>query len=113
MSHFDSPASMSPLEEATIAALRPSMGVFNNLVMYRQDVAQTSLQSIVPDLATSWSWNEDGTELTFPLPTASNGMTANRLPLQMYGARGTCCRANRPRSCASIRANPGTAISMR
>jgi len=67
VSHFDSPASMSPLEEATIAALRPTMGVFNNLVMYRQDVAQTSLQSIVPDLATSWSWNEDGTELTFPL----------------------------------------------
>jgi ABC-type transport system substrate-binding protein len=25
------------------------------------------LQSIVPDLATSWSWSEDGTELTFPL----------------------------------------------
>src|SRR5204863_9917972 len=23
--------------------------------------------SIVPDLATSWSWNEEGTELTFPL----------------------------------------------
>jgi peptide/nickel transport system substrate-binding protein len=67
VSHFDSPASMSPLEEATIAALRPTMGVFNNLVMYRQDVAQTSLQSIVPDLATSWSWNEDGTELTFTL----------------------------------------------
>jgi peptide/nickel transport system substrate-binding protein len=34
VSHFDSPASMSPLEEATIAALRPTMGVFNNLVMY-------------------------------------------------------------------------------
>jgi hypothetical protein len=30
VSHFDSPASMSPLEEATIAALRPTMGVFNN-----------------------------------------------------------------------------------
>jgi ABC-type transport system substrate-binding protein len=30
--------------------------------MYKQDVAQTSLNSIVPDLATSWSWNEDGTE---------------------------------------------------
>jgi len=25
------------------------------------------LQSIVPDLATGWSWNEDGTELTFRL----------------------------------------------
>jgi Bacterial extracellular solute-binding proteins, family 5 Middle len=30
-------------------------------------VAQNSLQSIVPDLATDWSWNEDGTELTFRL----------------------------------------------
>ena len=26
------------------------------------------MQSIVPDLATGWSWSEDGTELTFPLP---------------------------------------------
>src|ERR1700681_4682810 len=67
VSHFDSPASMSPHEEATIAALRPTMAVFNNLVMYKQDVAQTSINSIVPDLATSWSWSEDGTELTFPL----------------------------------------------
>ncbi len=66
-SHFDSPASMSILEEATRAALQPAMEVFNNLVMYKQDVAQTSLQSIVPDLATGWSWNEEGTELTFPL----------------------------------------------
>jgi peptide/nickel transport system substrate-binding protein len=67
LSHFDSPASMSILEESTRAALQPMMGVFNNLVLYRQDVAQTSLNSVVPDLATGWSWNEDGTELTFPL----------------------------------------------
>src|SRR6202049_4552284 len=67
MSHFDSPASMSILEESTVAALRPIMGVFNNLVMYKQDVPQTSTQSVIPDLATSWSWNEEGTELTFPL----------------------------------------------
>jgi peptide/nickel transport system substrate-binding protein len=67
VSHFDSPASMSILEESTVAALRPAMGVFNNLIMYEQDVPQASLQSIVPDLATSWSWNEEGTELTFPL----------------------------------------------
>jgi peptide/nickel transport system substrate-binding protein len=67
VSHFDSPASMSPHEEATIAALRPAMAVFNNLVMYKQDVAQTSISSIIPDLATSWAWSEDGTELTFPL----------------------------------------------
>src|SRR6266436_6447221 len=67
MSHFDSPASMSLHEEATAAANRPMMGVFNNLVMYKQDVRQNSMQSIVPDLAVSWSWSEDGTELTFPL----------------------------------------------
>jgi len=67
ISHFDSPASMSIIEEATAAVERPMMGVFNNLVMYKQDVAQASLNSIVPDLATGWSWNEEGTELTFPL----------------------------------------------
>src|SRR5215831_10823932 len=64
---FDSPASMSLHEESTFAALRPMMGVFNNLVMYRQDVPQNSMKTIIPDLATSWSWNEEGTELTLPL----------------------------------------------
>jgi peptide/nickel transport system substrate-binding protein len=39
MSRFDSPATMSMHEEATGAVNRPMMGVFNNLVMYRQDVA--------------------------------------------------------------------------
>ena len=63
----DSPASMSIHEEATIVSERPMMGVFNNLVMFDQHVKQNSLQSIVPDLATGWSWNEEGTELTFPL----------------------------------------------
>src|SRR5216683_1140906 len=63
----DSPASMSILEEGTVFAQGPMMGVFNNLVIFDQQVKQNSLQSIVPDLATGWSWNEDGTALTFPL----------------------------------------------
>src|SRR6266478_886995 len=67
LGHFDSPASMSMLEESTQAVNRPMSGVFNNLVMFKQDEPQNSLRSIVPDLATSWSWNEEGTELTFPL----------------------------------------------
>ncbi len=58
---------MSILEEATRATLQPMMGVFNNLVLYDQQVAQNSLASIVPDLATKWEWSEDGKELTFPL----------------------------------------------
>src|SRR4051794_11274883 len=65
--HFDSPASMSMLEESTAAVNRPMMGIFNNLVIYRQDARQNSPDSIVPELATGWSWSEDGTELTLPL----------------------------------------------
>jgi peptide/nickel transport system substrate-binding protein len=65
--HFDSPASMSMLEESTLAVNRAVMGVFNNLVMLDQQVTQNSPQSIVPDLATGWTWNEEGTELTMPL----------------------------------------------
>src|ERR1700758_54477 len=64
---FDSPASMSIHEEATIAGQGPMMGVFNNLVMYKQDVPQSGLQSIVPDLASEWSWDEDKTALSFRL----------------------------------------------
>ena len=67
MYFFDSPASMSIHEEATVAAQGPMMGVFNNLVMYDQRVPQTSLNSIVPDLATEWSWEEDKTALTLRL----------------------------------------------
>src|ERR1700738_4598342 len=65
--HQDSPASMSIHEEATYSTVVPMMGVFNNLVMYKQDEPQNSMQSIVADLAASWSWSEDGTELSFKL----------------------------------------------
>src|SRR5207244_3353544 len=46
---------------------RPVMAVFNNLVLYDQHIRQNSPETIRPDLATGWSWSEDGTELTFPL----------------------------------------------
>jgi len=65
--HFDSPASMSILEESTAAVNRPMMGVFSNLVIYKQDTRQNSPDTIVPELATGWTWSEDGTELTMPL----------------------------------------------
>jgi peptide/nickel transport system substrate-binding protein len=58
---------MSPHEESTAFAAGPMMGVFNNLVFFDQHVKQNSLESILPELATSWSWNEDRTKLTFPL----------------------------------------------
>src|SRR6266700_3468623 len=65
--HRDSPASMSIHEEGTVGVMMPMMGVFNNLVLFDQHVPQNSLESIVPELATSWAWSEDGTELTFKL----------------------------------------------
>ena len=61
----ESIASLSMLEEFANAEL-PIMGMFNNLVMFDQHVAQNSLQSIVPDLATRWSWDEDGHQPDLP-----------------------------------------------
>jgi peptide/nickel transport system substrate-binding protein len=64
---LDSPPSLSMHEEVDAVPARVLMGVCNNLVVFDQHVKQNSMQSIVPDLATGWSWSEDGTQLTFPL----------------------------------------------
>src|SRR5713226_2692340 len=65
--HRDSPASMSIHEEATISTVAPMMGVFNNLVLFKQDEKQNRPEFIQPELAESWSWDEDHTRLTFKL----------------------------------------------
>jgi peptide/nickel transport system substrate-binding protein len=110
MYSLDSPASMSTHEEATVFAEGPMMGVFNNLVMYDQHVPQNSLQSIVPDLATGWSWSEDGTELTLPL---REGITWH--DGKPFMAKDVQCTwdllASRARNCASIPARAGTETS--
>ena len=67
MYDFDSPPTMSILEEATASSQSPMMGVFNNLVLFDQHQKQNRLDTIVPDLATDWSWNEDGTAVTLRL----------------------------------------------
>ncbi len=64
---YDSPASMSIHEEAFNSAQNPMMVVFNNLVLFEQNVPQNRMNTIVPDLATKWSWNADMTTLTFQL----------------------------------------------
>jgi peptide/nickel transport system substrate-binding protein len=65
--HRDSPASMSIHEEATISTVAPMMGVLNNLVLFKQDEKQNRPEFIQPELAESWSWDEDHTRLTFKL----------------------------------------------
>ena len=65
--HRDSPGSLSIHEEGTISAVLPAMGIFNNLVIYDQHQAKNTLENIVPDLATRWSWSADYKTLTFEL----------------------------------------------
>src|ERR1700730_7471053 len=64
---YDSPASMSIHEEALNSAQNPIMAVFNNLVLFKQDVPQNRIDTSLPDLATKWSWDSNMTELTFQL----------------------------------------------
>ena len=67
MPDFASPASMSIHEEVTRAAVNVLMPVFNNLVLFDQHKERNTLDTIVPDLAESWAWSDDGKELTFSL----------------------------------------------
>ena len=85
---FDNPASMSIHEESAVLAERAMMGVFNNLVMFDQHVKQNSLASIIPDLAMSWSWSEDGTQLTFPLREGVKWHDGSSSRLRMSSAPG-------------------------
>src|SRR6201993_1033847 len=72
MPDFASPASMSILEEVTRAAITVLMPVFNNLVLFDQHKERNTLDTIVPDLAETWTWSEDGKELTFKLRRGVN-----------------------------------------
>ena len=65
MQLMDTPPSASIIEEGTVSAVVPFMAVFNNLVLFDQNVATNSMDSIVPDLASSWKWSEDGRQLAF------------------------------------------------
>ena len=65
--HRDNPTSASILEETAVSTVVAFMPVFNNLVVFDPSVPQNSPESIVPDLAESWNWNDDKTELTFKL----------------------------------------------
>ena len=63
--HMDTPPSASIHEEATVSVAVPFMGLYNNLVLFDQNVPRNSFDSIVPDLATQWKWSDDGKELVF------------------------------------------------
>src|SRR5215467_11173985 len=86
----DSPASMSIHEEATVFADGPMMGVFNNLVIYDQHVPQSSLQSIVPDLATDLVMERRRDRIDIAAARRPRGMTAGPSRPRMSSALLTC-----------------------
>lgn len=61
------PPSLSIHEEGTIATVMPMASVFNNLVLSDQTKPTSGPDTVTPDLAESWSYNDDQTELTFKL----------------------------------------------
>ena len=65
--HNDNPPSTSLLEEATIAAVTPFAAIFNNLVVFDPAKVHESIDTVIPDLAESWSWDSTNTRLTFKL----------------------------------------------
>jgi len=65
--HRNNPPSTSILEEATVDVTVAYMGVFNNLVMVDPAKQHEGIDTIVPDLAISWSWDDSKTKLTFKL----------------------------------------------
>ena len=67
MSHIDSPPSPSIHEEATVSVVVPFMPLFNNLIVFDQHKEQNSPDTIVPDLATKWGWDDSQVNLTFTL----------------------------------------------
>ena len=86
--HRDSPANMSIHEEGTVSVVAPMMPVFNNLVVFNQREKQNRLDNIVPDLAKSWAWSEDGKELVWQIERrlAEDGAR----PIIFYPRGGTC-----------------------
>src|SRR6185295_17086441 len=64
---WDNPPSASIHEEATVSTVTPFMSIYSNLVLYDQTKKLNTADGIVPELATSWSWSDDKTKLTFKL----------------------------------------------
>ncbi len=65
--HIDSPPSPSIQEEATASVVIPFMPIYNNLVLFDQHKPQNTMDTIVGELATGWTWDASQTKLTFTL----------------------------------------------
>jgi ABC-type transport system substrate-binding protein len=63
----DNPPSASLHEESTQSVNIPYMSIYNNLIEFDNTKVHESAETIVPDLAESWAWDDSKTKLTFKL----------------------------------------------
>jgi peptide/nickel transport system substrate-binding protein len=61
------PPSASIVEEVTVATAMAFSGIFNNVLIFDQSKPRDGLDTIMPELAESWSWDETRTRLTVKL----------------------------------------------
>ena len=61
------PPSLSPHEESTIAAVQPASACYSNLVYFDPAKRQESLDTVIPELAERWSWQDNYRNLVFLL----------------------------------------------
>jgi len=61
------PPSASIVEEATIATAMGFSAIFNNLLIFDQSKPRNGLDTIVPELAESWAWDDTRTRFTVKL----------------------------------------------
>ena len=105
---------VDPWRSRRALALQPMMACSTTWCIYDQHVrAEQHARSIVPDLATSWSWSEDGTELTFTLRQGVKWHDGKPFTAADVKCTWDLLLGKAATSCASIRASPGTATSTR
>ena len=64
---LSAPPSLSPHEESTIAVVQQASPCFSNLVYYDPSKKQESVDTIIPELAEKWSWQDNFRNLVFLL----------------------------------------------
>ena len=62
---LSAPPSLSPHEESTVAVAQQASPCFNNLVYYDPFKKQESVDTIIPELAEKWSWQDGHRNLVF------------------------------------------------
>jgi peptide/nickel transport system substrate-binding protein len=64
---LSAPPSLSPHEESTVAVTQQASPCFSNLVYYDPAKKQESIDTIIPELAERWSWQDNYRNLVFLL----------------------------------------------